>query len=65
MEITKDTIISEVLDFDSNTAEVFLSLGMHCLHCPMSRGESIGDACKAHGEDVDTLIQKLNEKISA
>ncbi|MDR0983400.1 MAG: DUF1858 domain-containing protein [Ruminococcus sp.] len=65
MEITKETVISEILDFDSNTAEVFLALGMHCLHCPMSRGETIEEACEAHSLDVNVLIKNLNEKISA
>jgi hybrid cluster-associated redox disulfide protein len=65
MEITKNTIISDILEFDEGTAEVFLELGMHCLHCPMSRGETLEEACAAHCGDVNVLIEKLNEKISA
>ena len=60
MEITKDTIIGDVLDFDIDTAEYFLEIGMHCLGCPASRGESIGNACDVHGVDADELIEKLN-----
>jgi hybrid cluster-associated redox disulfide protein len=33
---------------------------MHCLGCPHWRGESIEDACRAHGTDCDALIAKLN-----
>jgi len=33
---------------------------MHCLGCPASRGESIGDACKVHGVDVNDILSKIN-----
>ena len=31
MEITKDTIIGDVLDAYPDTAPLFLEIGMHCL----------------------------------
>jgi len=31
MEVTKDTIIGDVLDFDIDTAQFFFEIGMHCL----------------------------------
>ena len=61
MEITKDTIIGDVLDAYPDTAPLFLEIGMHCLGCPASRGESIADACAVHGTDADELVEKLNE----
>ncbi len=60
MTITKDSIIGDVLDRDAGTAEYFLAIGMHCLGCPASRGESIGQACEVHGTDADQLVEKLN-----
>ena len=60
-EITKDTIIGDILDFDRETAKFFLEIGMHCLGCPASRGESIADACAVHGTDADQLIEKINK----
>ena len=60
MNITKDTIIGDILDADSTTAPYFLEMGMHCLGCPCSRGESVGQACAVHGVDADALIDKLN-----
>lgn len=60
MKVTKDTIVGDVLDNDAGTAEYFLAIGMHCLGCPASRGESIEQACAAHGNDADALVQKLN-----
>ncbi len=62
--ITKDTIIAEVLDQYPETAELFFSIGMHCLGCPSARGESIEQACAVHGADVEDLLEKINAKIA-
>lgn len=61
MEITKDSIVGDVLDFDSETAQFFFEIGMHCLGCPASRGESIEMACAVHGQDADALVERINE----
>ena len=60
MKITKDMLIGEVLDMDQSAAEYFFEIGMHCLGCPASRGESIEQACEVQGTDCDELIAKLN-----
>ena len=43
---------------------IFLSIGMHCLGCPSSRGETVEQACMVHGVDVDALLDKLNGTIA-
>ena len=58
--ITKDTIIGDILDMDPTTAEFFLAMGMHCLGCPASRGESVEQACQVHGVDCNELVAKIN-----
>ena len=58
--ITKDSIIGDILDMDRNTAPYFLDIGMHCLGCPASRGETLEQACMVHGTNVDELVAKLN-----
>ncbi len=63
-QITKDTIIGDILDIDETTAPLFLSIGMHCLGCPASRGETVEQACAVHGVDADELVDKLNEHIN-
>ena len=60
MKVTKDMIIGDVLDMDRGTAQFFFEIGMHCLGCPASRGESIEDACKVHNTDCDALLAKIN-----
>lgn len=63
MTVTKSSIIGDVLDAYPHTAEIFLAMGMHCLGCPASRGESIEEACMVHGENADELVAKINEVI--
>ena len=60
MEITKDMTIGDVLDADRTLAPYFFEMGMHCLGCPASRGETVEEACMVHGVDVDELLAKLN-----
>ena len=64
-QITKETLINDVLEMDMGTAKYFFEMGMHCLGCPASRGESIEDACMAHGTDSSELVDKLNEYFAA
>lgn len=64
MTITKDTIIGDILDMAPETAPAFLSIGMHCLGCPSSRGENIEQACMVHGTDADELVRKINEHLN-
>ena len=59
IEITKDTIIGDILDVAPQTAPIFLSIGMGC---PSSRGETVEEACMVHGIDVDKLLALVNEE---
>ena len=63
MKITADMLVGKVLDEHPQLAQYFLDIGMHCLGCRMSRGESIAEACSAHGQDVNALLEKLNAAI--
>ena len=51
MQVTRETIIGDILDMDQTTAPYFMEIGMHCLGCPASRGETIAEACEVHGVD--------------
>lgn len=64
MKITKDMIVGDVLDIDSSAASYFFEIGMHCLGCPASRGETIEQACAVHGADADALVEKLNAHLA-
>ena len=58
--ITKDMVIGEILEINEKYADILMEAGMHCLHCPASIGETLEEACNAHGIDVDELLNKLN-----
>ncbi len=60
MKVTKDTIITDVLAIDRETARFFFEIGMHCLGCPASAGETIAEACAVHATDADALVAKIN-----
>jgi hybrid cluster-associated redox disulfide protein len=59
--ITKDMTIGDILDQERETVPFFLEMGMHCLGCPASRGETVEEACAVHGVDADALVKKINE----
>ena len=63
--ITKDTIIGDILDVAPETAPIFMSIGMHCLGCPASRGETVEQDGVVHGVGLDALLQKLHSMVPA
>ena len=64
MKVTKDTVIGDILDAAGEAAAlIFFSMGMHCLGCPASRGETVEQACMVHGVDADEIVEQLNAAI--
>ena len=59
-KITKDTIIADILEIAPQSAPLFQSIGMHCLGCAMASGETLGEACAAHGVNADEFLEKLS-----
>ena len=64
MKVNKESLIGDILDYDQGTAEFFIEIGMHCLGCPASRGESIEEACAVHGTVAVELVSKINKYLS-
>ncbi len=65
MTITKDMSIAEVVQSYPDTIPVFLYAGMGCFGCMAARFENIEQGALAHGIDVDSLIDALNEIVNA
>ena len=63
--VTKETIIGDILDADQGTAQFFFEIGMHCLGCPASRGETVEEACAVHGVDCEPFLDQLNHFLEA
>ncbi len=64
-QITKDTLIGELLWIDTGVAPILMDIGMHCLGCPSSQGESIEQAAMVHGIDPDELVAKINAYLAS
>jgi len=64
-KVTKDMIIADILKLDRGTVPILLGIGMHCLGCPSSSGESLEDACAVHGVDVDEIVKQLNDYLES
>ena len=65
MTVTLESVIGDIVDFDGDTAEIFLDSGMHCIDCPVSRMETVVEACMVHGltgEQMDKLLDIVNEE---
>ena len=60
VKIEKNTIIGSVLDVAPHAAPLFFAIGMHCLGCPSSRGETVEEACMVHGVDCDAFLKQVN-----
>ena len=59
-QITKQTLIGEMLQMDMGIAAILMAAGMHCVGCPSSIGESLEEACMVHGTDADQLVEEIN-----
>ena len=64
VKIEKSTIIGDVLDIAPQTAPLFMAIGMHCLGCPSSRGETVEEACMVHGVDADAGSGRGNSALA-
>jgi len=60
-QITKDTIIADIMKIAPDSVPLFQSIGMNCLGCAMASGETLGQACEVHGVDADEFLVKLTE----
>ena len=65
VQVSKETMIGDLLRIDQNVAPILLNIGMHCLGCPSAQAESLEDAAMVHGLDADLLVEKINAFLNA
>ncbi|MFR8010802.1 MAG: DUF1858 domain-containing protein [Clostridia bacterium] len=65
MEITKQTTMGEILDYDRDIAYILMQAGMHCVGCPSAAGESLEQACVVHRLNSDQVLRSITEYLSA
>ena len=59
-QVTKDTMIGDLLRIDAGVAPILMGIGMHCLGCPSSQMETIEEAAMVHGINADELVAEIN-----
>ncbi|MDY4187374.1 MAG: DUF1858 domain-containing protein [Candidatus Borkfalkiaceae bacterium] len=59
-KITKDTLISDVVNINPDSVQILQNYGMHCLGCAFAHMETVEQAVSAHGAELDELLEKLN-----
>ena len=64
-QVTKDTMIGELLQIDQDIAPILFGIGMHCLGCPASQMETIEEAASVHGIMPDDLVDEINSFLAS
>ena len=59
MDITRETLIAEIVENCPEAMPAFQEIGMHCMGCAMASGETLEQACAAHGVDPDEFLDYL------
>ena len=62
MKFNKDTKIGEIIEVAPEKVDILIEVGMHCIGCSASQMETLEEACKVHGIDLDEVLKKLNEE---
>ena len=65
MEITVQTTMGEMLEYDMGIAYILMQCGMHCVGCPSSIGESLEEACAVHGLNPDDVLASIQEYLDS
>ena len=64
MEITKQTPMGDMIEYDRGIAVILMEAGMHCVGCPASIGESLEEACQVHGLDSDKVLKDIQDYLA-
>ncbi len=64
MEITRDMLISDIIEQYPQAVPAFMAIGMHCIGCALASGETLEEACYVHEVDPDLFLQKLKEYLA-
>jgi len=58
--ITKDLTIGEIIRIKDNAPQILMGFGMGCVGCPSAQAETIEEASKVHGLNLEELLESLN-----
>lgn len=63
-QVSKDMLISELLEVDPGIVPILMAAGMGCIGCPSAQGESLEEAAAVHGIDGEALVSRINEYLT-
>ncbi|MCR5418666.1 MAG: DUF1858 domain-containing protein [Lachnospiraceae bacterium] len=58
--INQDMTIAQIMVADPDVVPILLGVGMHCIGCPASQGETLAEAAMVHGIDIDELMDAIH-----
>lgn len=58
--ITKEMIISEIIQIKPEAIKVLMGFNMGCMGCPSATMENLEQACEIHGLDIEQVLRELN-----
>jgi hybrid cluster-associated redox disulfide protein len=64
-EITENTTMGEMLQYDMGIAYVLMQAGMYCVGCPSSVSETLEEACEVHGLDAGKVLNSIKEYLAS
>ncbi len=64
-QVSKETLIGELLQIDQDIAPILFGIGMHCLGCPASQMESLEEAAMVHGINPEDLVDEINNFLAS
>ena len=63
-KITKKMILGEIVSKYPNSIDVFMRHGLPCAGCGMAFSETVEEAAKSHGVELNKLLKDLNKSIA-
>ncbi len=63
-KINEKMLVGDILSAHPEVISTLLEVGMHCIGCPASQGESLEAACMVHGLDPQMVTEKVNEALA-
>ncbi len=61
--ITKDMIMSEIVNTYEGASSALMNLGMGCISCPAALSESLDNAALVHGMKGSEVADYLNKQL--
>ncbi|WP_297427013.1 DUF1858 domain-containing protein [Clostridium sp.] len=59
--ITKEMTLAQIINIKEDAPQILMNFGMGCVGCPSSQAESLEDAVKVHGLNLEQLLEALNK----